>query len=136
MLWAALPLQIYLATRDERYKTLGLTFADLQWEHPGEDGLTEQTRWWIDDMYMVGMLQMQAYRVTKDLTYADHAATQILAYLNKLQQPGGLFHHGPEYPFCWGRGNGWVATSMGRSTCETSLKITNCVRRSWMDTGK
>lgn len=108
----SLPLQLYLATGDERYKMLGLTFADRQWDNPREDGLTAETRWWIDDMYMVGMLQMQAYRATGDVKYADRAASQILAYNMRLQQPSGLFHHGPDHPFCWGRGNGWVATSM------------------------
>lgn len=108
----SLPLQIYLVTADERYKKLGLTFADRQWEKPREDGLTEETRWWIDDMYMVGMLQMQAYRATGDKKYADRAALQIVAYNEKLQQSNGLYYHGPEHPFSWGRGNGWVASSM------------------------
>lgn len=108
----SLPLQIYLATGDERYRKLGLTFADLQWEDPMEDGLTSQTRWWIDDMYMVGMLQMQAFRATGEQKYADRAAIQIVAYNEKLQQPNGLYYHGPGHPFIWGRGNGWVAASM------------------------
>ena len=30
----------------------------------------------------------------------------------KLQQPNGLFHHAPDVPFYWGRGNGWVAVGM------------------------
>ena len=106
------PLQIYLTTGDERYRKLGLTFADTQWDNPREDGLTSQTRWWIDDMYMVGMLQIQAYRATKDVKYADRAALQIAAYLRKLQQPNGLFYHGPKFHYHWGRGNGWVAASM------------------------
>jgi unsaturated rhamnogalacturonyl hydrolase len=106
------PLQIYLTNGDERYRDLGLTFADHQWENPREDGLTSQTRWWIDDMYMVGMLQIQAYRATKDIKYADRAATQLVAYLDKLQQENGLFYHGPEFHYHWGRGNGWVAASM------------------------
>lgn len=106
------PLQIYLVTGDERYKTFGLTFADRQWDNPREDGLTAQTRWWIDDMYMVGMLQMQAYRASGDVKYADRGALQIAAYLRKLQQPNGLFYHGPDFHYHWGRGNGWVASSM------------------------
>lgn len=106
------PLQIYQLTGDERFKAFGLTFADRQWESEIEGGLTSQTRWWIDDMYMVGMLQMQAYRATKDIKYADRAARQITAYLKKLQQPNGLFYHGPEFHYHWGRGNGWVAASM------------------------
>lgn len=108
----SLPLEIFLATGDERYKTLGLIFADRQWVDPREDGLTAETRWWIDDMYMVGMIQMQAYRATGDAKYVDQAGSQIVAYLEKLQQPNGLFYHGPEHPFSWGRGNGWVAASM------------------------
>lgn len=106
------PLQIYLVTSDERYKTFGLTFADRQWDETIEGGLTSQTRWWIDDMYMVGMLQIQAYRATKDVKYADRAAAQLTAYLKKLQQDNGLFYHGPDFHYHWGRGNGWVAVSM------------------------
>lgn len=106
------PLQIYLITGDKRYLELGLTFADSQWENPREDGLTEQTRWWIDDMYMVGMLQIQAYRANRQQKYADRAAMQLTAYLKKLQQPNGLFFHGPDFHYYWGRGNGWVASSL------------------------
>ena len=36
----------------------------------------------------------------------------MVAYLDKLQKPNGLFYHGPEFPFFWGRGNGWVAGGM------------------------
>jgi len=106
------PFQIYLYNKDKRFLELGLSFADSQWENPNEDGLTSQTRWWIDDMYMVGMLQMQAYRATEETKYADRAALQITAYLKKLQQPNGLFYHGPEFHYHWGRGNGWVASSL------------------------
>ena len=106
------PFQIYMQTGDDRYLKLGLSFPDSQWENPLEDGLTSQTRWWIDDMYMVGMLQIQAYRATRDIKYADRAALQLTAYIKKLQQPNGLFFHGPEFHYHWGRGNGWVAASM------------------------
>jgi rhamnogalacturonyl hydrolase YesR len=106
------PLQIYLVSGDKRYLDAGLSFADKQWENPLPEGLTSQTRWWIDDMYMVGMLQIQAYRATQDITYANRAALQLVSYLRKLQQPNGLFYHGPKYPYHWGRGNGWVASSM------------------------
>ena len=107
-----IPLQIYILTKDKRYLEQGLSFADSQWDTPQEDGLTNQTRWWIDDMYMIGMLQIQAYRATGEIKYADRAARQMVAYLNKLQKENGLFHHGPEAPFFWGRGNGWVASAM------------------------
>ncbi len=107
-----LPLEMYMRTHDKKFLELGLAFADKQWQNPRADGLTSQTRWWIDDMYMVGMLQMQAYRATGEIKYADRAALQIAAYLKKLQQPSGLFYHGPKHPFYWGRGNGWVASAL------------------------
>ncbi len=106
------PLQIFLANKNEGYKKSGLSFADNQWKQEIEGGLTWQTRWWIDDMYMVGSLQMQAYRATGDIEYADKAARLLHAYIDKLQQPNGLFFHGPKFPHFWGRGNGWVAVSM------------------------
>ncbi|MBN2163131.1 MAG: glycoside hydrolase family 88 protein [Pontiellaceae bacterium] len=106
------PLQVYLTTGDERFRTVGLSFADSQWNKEIEDGLTSQTRWWIDDMYMIGSLQMQAYRATGDPEYADRAARQIHVYIDRLQQPNGLFFHGPKFKYHWGRGNGWVAASM------------------------
>ena len=108
----AVPLQIFLITKDEDFLRQGLSFADLQWENPREDGLTSQTRWWIDDLYMVCMLQMQAYRATGEIRYANRAALQMSAYLDTLQKENGLFHHGPDSPFFWGRGNGWVASAM------------------------
>ncbi len=107
-----LPLEIFMQTDDKKFLEMGLFLADRQWQEPREDGLTSETRWWIDDMYMVGMLQMQAYRATGEIKYADRAAMQIAAYLKKLQQPSGLFFHGLESSFFWGRGNGWVASAL------------------------
>ena len=106
------PLQIYMINKDERYLKQGLTFANSQWKNPRKDGLTDQTRWWIDDMYMIGMLQIQAYRATDEIKYADRAARQMIAYLDSLQQENGLFFHGPQSPHFWGRGNGWVAAAL------------------------
>ena len=106
------PLEIYMRTGDQRYLDLGQRLADRQWENPLADGLTAETRWWIDDMYMIGSLQIQAYRATKDAKYADRVALELSAYLDKLQQPNGLFFHGPEFHHFWGRGNGWVAAAL------------------------
>jgi unsaturated rhamnogalacturonyl hydrolase len=107
-----LPLEIFMQTSDKKFLRLGLSIADRQWQNPQADGLTSETRWWIDDTYMVGMLQMQAYRATGEIKYADRAALEVAAYLEKLQQPSGLFFHGPENHFYWGRGNGWVAAAL------------------------
>jgi rhamnogalacturonyl hydrolase YesR len=42
----------------------------------------------------------------------DRAALTMAAYLDKLQQPNGLFFHAADSAFYWGRGNGWVAAGM------------------------
>jgi rhamnogalacturonyl hydrolase YesR len=63
-------------------------------------------------MYMITILQVQAYRATGDQKYINRAADEMAAYLDKLQQPNGLFFHAPDVPFYWGRGNGWVAAGM------------------------
>lgn len=103
------PLEIYRQTGDTRFRDLGLQLADAQWENTTPDGITMEARYWIDDMYMIPALQVQAYRVTRDLKYLDRAALTMAAYLDRLQEPGGLFHHGENAPFYWSRGNGWMA---------------------------
>ena len=142
--FGAVPLELYLQTGEERYKTLGMMYADSQWELPanwkleeGEErqssmygdfkdadicqpeqkewddkGYSWQTRFWLDDMYMITTIQAQAYRVTNDRKYIDRAAREMVLYLDSIQQPSGLFYHAPTAPFCWGRGNGWMAAGM------------------------
>jgi len=107
-----IPLEIYLDTADTKYLKPGLDLADAQWENPLPDGLTRETRWWVDDAFMVGSLQIEAFRATGDPKYADRAAMQLAAYLDKLQQTNGLFFHGPDIPHYWGRGNGWFAVAL------------------------
>ncbi len=106
------PLEIARQAGDAEARRFGLAFADDQWHDTLPNGLTAQTRWWIDDLYMVGMLQIQAYRVTGDRVYADRAARQLAAYLPTLQHENGLFYHSPDVPVFWGRGNGWVAAAL------------------------
>jgi unsaturated rhamnogalacturonyl hydrolase len=106
------PLEIFIETRQQRYRDLGLSLADKQWNDPRPDGLTNQSRFWIDDMYMITCLEIQAYRATDDPEYLERATLEMTAYLNTLQQPNGLFYHALDVPFFWGRGNGWVAAGM------------------------
>jgi len=110
--FAAVPLEIYIETKEQKYLDLGKSMADKQWVNPTPDGLSDQTRMWIDDMYMLSIVQLQAYRVTGDKKYLDRAALEMSVYLDKLQQPNGLFYHAPDVPFFWGRGDGWVAAGM------------------------
>jgi unsaturated rhamnogalacturonyl hydrolase len=107
--FGAVPLEIYLQTKDPRFLELGRSFADRQWEATTPDGITTEARYWIDDMYMITAVQVQAFRATGDPKYLDRAALAMVAYLDKLQQPNGLFFHAPDSPFYWSRGNGWMA---------------------------
>ena len=130
----AIPLEIAILTGDERAKELGLRYANRQWEEPREGldwgerwydaiplaerhawwekGYTPETRLWLDDMYMITLLQSQAYRLTGERKYIERAAKEMCLYLERLPRPDGLFNHAPEAPFVWGRGNGWLAAAM------------------------
>jgi rhamnogalacturonyl hydrolase YesR len=111
-IFGVVPLEIAIETKDPKYLKEGQWWADRQWENPQPDGLSAETRFWVDDMFMLTMLQLQAYRATGDRKYLDRDANEMVAYLDKLQQPNGLFYHAPDVPFFWGRGNGWFAAGM------------------------
>lgn len=106
------PLEFYLLKQGDKWLAIGQAFADDQWKNPTPDGITVEARYWIDDMYMSPILQVQAFRATRDGVYLKRAALMMAAYLDKLQQANGLFLHAPDSPFYWGRGNGWVAAGM------------------------
>ena len=120
------PLKLYMLTGNELYYHIGIDFADRQWLVPAnprpenvdkykalaDRNLTWQTRFWIDDMYMITSVQSQAYAATKDVKYINRAAYEMTVYLDSIQQPNGLFHHERTAPFFWARGNGWMAAGM------------------------
>ena len=141
-IFGALPLEVAYLTDNEEARALGLSFAEKQWEKPGphttksaqnlpleeqeklyRKGYTPETRFWIDDMYMITFLQVQAYRATGNVKYLDRAAKELALYIRKLQRPDGLFNHAPEVPFVWGRGDGWVAG--GLTLVLTHLSVWN-----------
>ena len=121
-MFGCLPLELYKLTNDERYFDLGLICADTQWDVPEEAtdeekaysdrGYSWQTRMWIDDMFMITIIQSQAWQVTGKRAYIDRAAKEMVFYLDSTQQSNGLFFHAPDVPFFWGRGNGWMAAGM------------------------
>lgn len=121
-MFGSLPLELYQITKEKRYFELGMPYADTQWAVPepanpkqkdwADKGYSWQTRLWIDDMYMITIVQTQAYKVTGDPKYIDRAAKEMVLYLDDLQRPNGLFYHAPDVPFFWGRGNGWMAAGM------------------------
>ena len=71
-------------------------------------------------------MQVQAYRATGKQIYIDRAARAMVAYLDQLQQPNGLFFHAPDSPFYWGRGNGWMAA--GAAELLRSLPVKHVAR--------
>ena len=132
-IFGVMPLEIAIQTKglptyDPKYLQLGQSWADRQWgplaaDTPPElpqdvhdalvkDGLSPETRLWVDDMYMLTMLQLEAYRATGDRKYLDRDAHEMVVYLDHLQQPNGLFYHAPDVKYYWGRGNGWFAAGM------------------------
>ncbi|PSL24862.1 glycoside hydrolase family 88/105 protein [Chitinophaga ginsengisoli] len=120
--FGAVPLELYVQTNQSKYLEDGKNFADKQWELPENPlpnqqelqskGLSWQTRMWIDDMYMITLLQVEAFRATGNKEYLDRAAREMVVYLDAIQQPDGLFYHATDAPFLWGRGNGWMAAGM------------------------
>src|ERR1039458_1797703 len=61
-IFGIVPLELYIRTKGPKYLELGKKLADQQWENPTPEGLSGETRYWIDDMYMITILQLQAYR--------------------------------------------------------------------------
>jgi unsaturated rhamnogalacturonyl hydrolase len=110
-----LPFELYYQTGDPNYLTVAQYLADKEFENPDENGLSPYSRFAVDDLYMIGSLQAQAYKSTSDPNYIDHAVTQLLGYMGvveQLQDPNGLFYHALDAPIFWGRGNGWAAAAM------------------------
>lgn len=134
-IFGALPYEVYMRNGDRECLEMGNWYADTQWAQPCwgtyverhnapreqqhkyyEMGYSPQTRLWIDDMYMITVLQSQAFRATGEYKYISRAAKEMVFYLEKLQlregPAAGLFYHAPDTPFVWGRGDGWMAAGM------------------------
>ncbi len=135
--FGAVPLEAAILTDWRDFLRMGMAYADDQWAPPRPDDLADfpkwlvshyvpverqmeylrdgysgQTRLWIDDMYMINLLQTQAFRATKDRRYVERAAKEMCLYLDRLQLANGLFNHAADVPFRWARGNGWMAAGM------------------------
>ncbi|MHC4646196.1 MAG: glycoside hydrolase family 88/105 protein [Planctomycetota bacterium] len=107
------PFELFEQTGNSEYLLLGRQFAGEQFANPRSDGLPGYTRFWVDDMFGIGLLQGQACKYLGQSKYADRGLHSLLVHAGKLQQPNGLFHHAADNaPFFWGRGNGWAAAGM------------------------
>lgn len=121
-MFGCLPLEFYRINGNEIFYNVGMPYADTQWQLPAnatpqekeyaQKDLSWQTRLWIDDMFMITIIQSKAYQVTGNREYIDRAAREMVIYLDELQRPNGLFYHAPDVPFYWARGNGWMAAGM------------------------
>lgn len=128
------PIEKALRTRDDSIYQLGMKYVETEWDtildnSPGaagdngnptteeseayfDKGYSPQTRLWIDDMYMINLLQTSGFRATGCYKYIERAAREMALYLAKLQREDGLFEHSAESHFVWGRGDGWMAAGM------------------------
>ena len=114
-----LPLELYRQTGDAAFRANGKRLADDEFSsaHLRSDTLSTYSRFWVDDMYMIGALQTQAYKNYIDtVRYCNNAARTLYRYIDSLQQPNGLFYHvnmpSLRATYYWGRGNGWAASAM------------------------
>lgn len=120
--FGSIPLELFRHTKNKCYLHYGIYYADEQWTLPAKAsdeqkqlidlGLSWQTRFWIDDMFMITQIQTQAYLATGNPEYINRAAHEMVVYLEKIQTSNGLFYHSESAPFYWGRGNGWMAAGM------------------------
>jgi unsaturated rhamnogalacturonyl hydrolase len=106
------PFHLYQQTNDTSYLTIARNLADDGFNPPRSDGLCRYTRFWVDDLYMICSLQVQAYKALGEIKYMNRCGLQFEVYIDRLQQSNGLFHHTTDAPIFWGRGNGWVAAAM------------------------
>ena len=107
-----LPLEMFKATQEPKYLALGLSYADDQFATLNPEGLSSETRGYIDDAYKIPVMQILAFRATQKPDYAAQSVKELTALIDKLQQPSGLFFHGPDAQVYWGRGNGWAAAGL------------------------
>jgi rhamnogalacturonyl hydrolase YesR len=108
----ALLAEVYLQTRQWRFQLYAGRMADAQWGKPEAGGLTREARYWADDLFLIGLLQAQAYRTTGKQAYRDHCGLLAKAYLEKLQQSNGRLLHSVDSLLAWGRANGMAAAGL------------------------
>ena len=74
-------------------------------------GAPEHGSGWSDDLFL-GTI---AAATAGDADGLAAAVRLIMRYAGLQQQPTGLFHHSPEAPTAWGRGNGFAARGLAET---------------------
>ncbi|MFN3650662.1 MAG: glycoside hydrolase family 88 protein [Armatimonadota bacterium] len=95
----------------EAAKRLALEGAAL-FRPEGSGGTARFGRFWSDDMFMTAAVLGRAGKLSGDAAYFDLLGRTLRQYVEKLQQPSGLFIHAPDAPHAWGRGNGFAALGL------------------------
>ena len=85
-------------------------------------GVPEHGSGWTDDMFLGTITASLA----RDAGGLDAAARLVTDYARRLQQPDGIFHHAPDAPAAWGRGNGFAA--LGLAELLTALPAAHAAR--------
>tara|TARA_B100001123_G_scaffold25852_1_gene27879 strand:- start:2962 stop:4647 length:1686 start_codon:yes stop_codon:yes gene_type:complete len=76
-----------------------------------EPGRPDYGSGWSDDVFL-GTI---AATTAQDGPGMEAAVRLITRYANQLQQPSGLWHHAPDSPIAWGRGNGFAAAGLAET---------------------
>ena len=90
-------------------------------------GVPEHGSGWTDDMFLGTITASLA----ADAGGLDAAARLVTDYAARLQQSDGIFHHAPESPAAWGRGNGFAA--LGLAELLTALPAAHTARPAVLD---
>ena len=106
------PFGDYIQTKDPKYLALGKSFPDRQWENPTPDGLTAETRYWIDDMYMITAVAGAGLSRHRRPKYLDRAALEMVGLPRQAAAAQRPLLPRARRALFWGRGNGWVAAGM------------------------
>lgn len=72
---------------------------------------------WIDDMFMIIMVQVQVYCVMNDWKYIDCVVKEMVFYFDMLQKLNGFFYYDLKMLFFWGWGNGWMVVGVVELLC-------------------
>ena len=76
-----------------------------------EPGVPEHGAGWSDDMFLGTIAAVTA----RDPAGLAAAARLLVRYGGELQQSNGIFHHSPDAPTAWGRGNGFAALGLAET---------------------
>jgi hypothetical protein len=111
-IFGILPLEMAGQMPTPKLIDLGASYADAQFATLNPEGLSSETRYYIDDAFKICAMQILAFHATQKPVYAAQAVKEMTAFIDKFQQPTGLFFHGPDAHVAWGRGNGWIASGL------------------------